>query len=134
MAVCSCSWLRVCCQQKAAEHRGAGREGLYLQEDSQLGRGIEFSHYAHSLRLRIWWVDFSSDSHQSPETFRRSVSYLLLPPSRVMSPTGHPAPASGAPEAADRMAVGVGAPPLGCNGTRLDFSILNEKYMQLAVH
>lgn len=36
-------------------------------------------------------------------------------------------------EAADRMATGVGAPPRGCNGTMLDFSILNEKYMQLAV-
>lgn len=31
------------------------------------------------------------------------------------------------------MAAEVGAPPLGCNGTMLDFSILNEKYMQLAV-
>ena len=36
MAVCSYSWLRVCRQQKAAEHRGAGCEGLYLQEDSRL--------------------------------------------------------------------------------------------------
>lgn len=36
-------------------------------------------------------------------------------------------------EAADRMAAGAGAPPLGCDGTMLDFSILNEKYMQLAV-
>lgn len=35
-------------------------------------------------------------------------------------------------EVADRMA-GVGTPPLGCNGTMLDFSILNEKYMQLTV-
>lgn len=35
-------------------------------------------------------------------------------------------------EVADRMA-GVGTPPLGCNGTMLDLSILNEKYMQLAV-
>lgn len=63
----------------------------------------------HSVRVHLFHLSLSSESHWA---------------------TGSNIWSSG--EVADRMA-GVGTPPLGCNGTMLDFSILNEKYMQLAV-